>query len=89
MAGHVFAAGKGLCKASGLGPEKNLLPWELVQKPEQHKTTVLCCKAEGMLNILPVGASMGLYHLAHGVITQPKTCKYVQAYNSNYINGIH
>lgn len=89
MAGHVFAAGKGLYNASGLGPEKKLFPWELVQKPKQHKTTDLCCKAEELLSIPPVGDSIRLYHFVHDAIIQPKSCKYVQAYYSSDINYIH
>jgi len=54
----------------------------------QHENTVssLCCKAAGLLSLLPVGVSMGLYRLIHDVvIIKPKSCKYVQAYYASDI----
>lgn len=85
MAGHVFAAGKGLCKASGPGTEKNLFPWELVQKLEQHKSADLCCKAERLSWSFYGALSLD----AHDGVIQPKTCTHIQAYYSSDINGMH
>lgn len=46
----------------------------------------LCCKADGLLSLLPVGASMGLYRLIHDIIIiKPKSYIYVQAYYASDI----
>lgn len=55
-------------------------------RTQPNTVSGLCCQADGLLSLLPVGASMGLYRLIPDVVTiKPKSCKYVQAYYASDI----